>query len=466
MPPRFICKDCKGEVWKQGGHKKLGLCNKCYTRYLRREPKECTICGRIMKPYRINEPICANCQSILHAKHYCEERNIKYALESHNDFEQRLKQYWWFLIDGLGEKVKSIWEAFLPIEETLTSGIIGLNWKWAELETFRKTQKVRYKAALYVYMDFLGHKGIIETRYDNRYQYLNNRLVKHVSVKYQDVFRSYLEYCHNHRKLNNWTVYLNADHLKEFFCWLRDSYNEPQLTTLTKQHVTDYLLSILERVSQKTVYNVKVVLNDFFKWAKQKRLVFTNPSAQVNVKCPVPKPKGLPLSEQKRLINRWITEDCDPLESLIGMLSLFYGVSNEELRYLKAKEINLEKCEISLETRKAALPITKEVSQVLIRYFNYRENQLKGSECEYLIISNRSARLTQPINSLTMVKKLSRANVNLRSLRATCLIDTALTGNVKVLELLGLSYEGCKPYLNLVKDSLAQKELREIKTPK
>lgn len=463
MPLRFVCSVCNSEVWKQGGNMKLGLCNKCYIRNQRSVSVPCTACGRIMKPYGIHNPICSNCQSLRYAKRYCEEHDKKYDSVFQNDSELRMQQYWWFLAEGLGEKVRPKWEAFFPVEKLLNTGTIGLNWTWDELELFRKEQTVRYKAALYVYMDFLGQKGLVLTRDENRYESLNNKLIKGVSAQYQDAFRAYLGNCLKQRNLNNWTIYMNAHHLNEFFCWLKDYSIEPQLTALSDRHIIEYLLFLRERVSQRTVYIVKTVLDDFFKWSKQKRLVFTSPSAVIDVKCPKQKPIGLPLDEQRRLLKRWLDESCDPQESIIGMLALFYGLSNEEFRLLTVQQIDIDKRKISLETRRAPLAITDEIFKVLIKYLAYRKAQLNGSECKYLFFSSRSARLIQPINHLILVKKLKSANVNLRSLRATLLIDLALTGNVKVLEVLGLSIDGCKPYLNIVKDALSQQNLKSIK---
>jgi site-specific recombinase XerD len=201
-----------------------------------------------------------------------------------------------------------------------------------------------------------------------------------------------------------------------------------------------------ERVSQKTVYNTTKILNDFFRWAKRSHLVFINPIKLAEVQCPT----TLSIDEQRHLLKHWLSPECVPEESAMGMLCLYYGVSNEDIRNLKVREINFQNGLITIKNR-ASLVMTNDIYRVLKRYFIERDKTANGSKCEYFFLNRRLVTLNKPVGERSVAKILSAAEVNTRKLRSTYLIEIALSGNVKALEAVGLSLEGCKPYLNIVK---------------
>jgi hypothetical protein len=145
-----------------------------------------------MKSYSVHRPICSNCSALERTKQYCEEHNRLYQIPQSNSIDQRLMEYWHFLIQGRADNPKPIWEAFFPIERLLKNGQIGLNCSWDQLECYRIKESVRFKASLYVYMDFLGQRGLITSRDSNRYQALFHKYIKKVDSHYQDIFAKYL----------------------------------------------------------------------------------------------------------------------------------------------------------------------------------------------------------------------------------------------------------------------------------
>jgi hypothetical protein len=141
-----------------------------------------------------------------------------------------------------------------------------------------------------------------------------------------------------------------------------------------------------------------------------------------------------------------------PRVALIGILSLIYACSVEELRYLKCNDFDFPYLQIMNRTQKIKLP--NRLSVIVERYVNWREQLVNKTNCEYFIVSSQSFKLNQPVSHRMFYQDLKPYDVNIRQLRATRLFDISLSGNVKVLEGLGLSYEGIRPYIKYANPTL------------
>lgn len=197
--------------------------------------------------------------------------------------------------------------------------------------------------------------------------------------------------------------------------------------------------------SQKTVYTRSRELESLFKWAYDNKKSFSNPLKKLNVNYFSQTTSALTIAEQKELISQWLQPDCDPLEASIGLLAIVYACSPLEISNIKLNDLSDN--QIKFSNRPIQIDIPVKITTVLNRYLDWRENFIKGVHSDYLFITRRSYKLNKPVSAAFILSKLSSYNITTRTLRATRLINIAQTGNVKILEGLGLSYEGTRPYL-------------------
>lgn len=290
-----VCKVCGDPIQRGKGNKGLQLCNKHYIQYRRGEPKKCVVCGRLTKVRRVHNPVCANCEVILKAERYVQEQNDRFSRASLFPIENRLREYWHYLTKSYGDRPKPIWEAFYPIDDLLSNEAISLQARWDEVESFRKTQRVRYKAALYAYMEYLAFSGYISPRKQMLLEQAYTRLYGEVPYGYREPFMKYVEFCLNKRQLDRWTVLIEADDLRDFLIWLNESTNGSHIGSVQETNIQNYLVALRSSMSQKTVYLAWKAIRDFFKWAKIQRLAFINPAEDIQVKAPVKNPEALAL---------------------------------------------------------------------------------------------------------------------------------------------------------------------------
>lgn len=155
-------------------------------------------------------------------------------------------------------------------------------------------------------------------------------------------------------------------------------------------------------------------------------------------------------------MKRWLDPSADVQEALLGLLALFYGTSSEELAALKVSMIDLDNNTITFPGRNHSQRLEQEIVKVAQRYLEqYRKSVTQGTGNPYLFIARATVKRCAPIHTRYLYRKVYPSGVSLRSLRATCLLDIASTGHVKLLEGLGLTTEGTRPYLNVSKDYLS-----------
>lgn len=446
MEPRFFCRECHEPVFSKG-NEKLGLCNKCYIRW-RRRPQICSVCGRLMPSYRVDEPICSDCYVKERAGKYCKQQSARFLLEEITDpVEIRLGEYWRYLERHYDEKTKPIYEAFYPIDAMFADGRLRLDMTADQVADLKRESTIRYKAALYVYMEHLSSVGQLPSREERKYRGRFIRIADTLLPGHRRLLLEYVEFCVETRQLSKWTTYLIADGVRDFLLWLEQEWGDFPLSAVSAENVEDYAhYRLAGGLAQRTVYMTLGIIHDMFRWAKMKRKVFANPAASINMRCPAERTNGLTISEQRRVLRRWLGSEASPAEAAVGILSLFYGLSTKDIVHLKVSDLSFENRTLVIRNRPFPSPLSDEVVGVLTRYLAYRTGIVGARSCSLLFPSTRSARFGHPMDPNTVPRLLEGAGVNLRALRATVLIDTALYGDLKVLEALGLSTAGTRRY--------------------
>jgi hypothetical protein len=84
------------------------------------------------------------------------------------------------------------------------------------------------------------------------------------------------------------------------------------------------------------------VLRQFFRFVRAQRLVLVDPTKGLSAKeSNAFRGRTLTLEQQRALFRRWTTDtDVHPHEALVGMLALLHGASSQEVRRLRADDID------------------------------------------------------------------------------------------------------------------------------
>lgn len=159
------------------------------------------------------------------------------------------------------------------------------------------------------------------------------------------------------------------------------------------------------------------------------------------------------------MVTRWLASDTDPFEASVGLLSLLCGLSMGQIADLRMDELDVAERRIVIADRELPVFLDPKVMAVIQTYLETREILTGGADCDYVFISRVSYRYNRPVAQTHLWHCLEPAKTNLRALRATCLTEIALTGNIKLLQAMGLSLDGTRPYLRIVEEIAAARQL-------
>lgn len=115
--------------------------------------------------------LCSNCAAKLYAESSVLNKHKELTGNWLRPERQILREYLQYLMSQLGTRYKPIWEAFWPVEDLFNNQEISAYASWDELESFRKNHnRVRVKAALWSYMEFLGATGKTSNRTEKQFE--------------------------------------------------------------------------------------------------------------------------------------------------------------------------------------------------------------------------------------------------------------------------------------------------------
>jgi integrase len=110
-----------------------------------------------------------------------------------------------------------------------------------------------------------------------------------------------------------------------------------KLSQFATRHFDLYRVERAKVRHRKTMYVEGVVLKQWAKWCKSRRLVAENPLAEVKLVKPIPAPRGGPSLEQVNLV---LGAAAEPLRSQLAVLA-FTGARSGELQRLRPEDIDL-----------------------------------------------------------------------------------------------------------------------------
>ena len=191
------------------------------------------------------------------------------------------------------------------------------------------------------------------------------------------------------------------------------------------------------------------VTRQFFRWARKQRIVLIDPTTTLTPQTERGfKGTTLTIGEQRRLFQRWTSNDADihPNEAVVGLLALLHALSLNELRQIKAVDINPAAHELHLPGRPHPVPLDPASFAAIEACLTHRQH-LRTANPHLLVTKITRPRLT-PASPAYMTHLLDPADVTIRTLRSTRLVDLLHSLDPKLVsEALGMNANGLLDYL-------------------
>jgi site-specific recombinase XerD len=406
--------------------------------------RTCIVC--LEKPARVRRKLCRTCETNKYMEQKYHEYKHKFAIGT--DLKTTtMRSFIDYLDNSYGEQKREIAFRVKNVLDEIEKDHLILKQNWTiedivVLENYRSQLSVQRKTAMYHFVNYITDKyNLNEEKDEIRVQ----KTISDIPEVFQNVVTRYLKLLKQKRNQKHWTRFQLAFALKYFFDYITSKCECYDIRQIQPDHIIHYLRLLKEKNSQKTVHTRFRELDRFFTWAKKNQLIFNNPCKQINVKHYFRMTEPLTFEEQRALVSRWIDEKTNSKEALIGILMIVYACSSEEVRFLKMSDINEN--EISIDKRITNIHLAKEIIPILERYLSWRQFTSKGAEIKYLFINRESYKTKLPISHRDIWTVLSHSDLSARRLRATTLLEAAYTGDLKLLEAFGLSFEGTRPYV-------------------
>lgn len=131
---------------------------------------------------------------------------------------------------------------------------------------------------------------------------------------------------------------------------------------MTAGHFDKYRSLRKQTRHRKTVYCEGVILKQFFKWAKTRKLIADNPLADIRLNKPSLEPKAGPSLEQ---VNTLLAAAGEPLRTHLSLLA-FLGLRAGELQRLRPADVDLVGNWVHIQSRPGAETKTRESRKVPI----------------------------------------------------------------------------------------------------
>lgn len=231
--------------------------------------------------------------------------------------------------------------------------------------------------------------------------------------------------------------------VRDLAVFLAQSRGKNDWSTVDTHDLEEFLSGLAKSRKRRLV-----VLRQFFRFARVRRLILIDPTAELVAR----EPRGfrgvtLTLDQQRSLFRRWSTDPAvHPHEALVGILALVHGVSSQEVRLLRIADIDNAARTAWLGHRPHPVPLDPASWSVLQRALAHRQTQ--RTDNPHVIVTRGTKATRIPASTAYLSHVLDPAAVNPRCLRSTRLVD--LVGGMDpklVAAAFGMNPEGVLIYL-------------------
>ncbi|SFK55486.1 hypothetical protein SAMN05216275_12853 [Streptosporangium canum] len=209
-------------------------------------------------------------------------------------------------------------------------------------------------------------------------------------------------------------------------------------------HDIDAFLAVLPKGRARRL----TIVGQFFRFAKAHKIVLVDPARGLSAKTP----KGftgqtITLEQQRVLFRRWTTDpSVHPHEALLGILALLHGASSNEVRRLRATDIDPVNRTIRRGERPHPVPVDPASWSILQRCLAHRETQ--RTDNPHVMVTKGTKAGRGPASTAYVSHVLDPCGVPPRMLRSTRLVDLVNTLDPKlVAAAFGMNPEGAMFYL-------------------
>jgi integrase len=146
------------------------------------------------------------------------------------------------------------------------------------------------------------------------------------------------------RARKTWKKYIGV--LNAFGVFLA-GHRVTKLSQFATRHFDLYRVERAAVRHRKTLYTEGVIIKQWTKWCKSRRLVADNPLAEVKLVKPILEPKGGPMLDQVDII---LASASEPLRSQLAVLAMT-GMRSGELQRLRPEDTDLDRGWIHIVSR-------------------------------------------------------------------------------------------------------------------
>ena len=199
---------------------------------------------------------------------------------------------------------------------------------------------------------------------------------KSENLAYTQILHEYLCWLSEKLKLENSTIKIRSDYLKQFLQWYQENSNHQDLQGLKPYDVESFFIKATSRWGKAYKCSLQATLRSFFDFCHQRGYIMQN----LRFSLPVIKtyrlsevPKKIDDNEAVKLIDR-IDRSTDSGKRTYAILQILYtyGVRGCQLRALKLSDIDWHKDQIHFPSVKGgkscSFPLTAEVGNALVDY--------------------------------------------------------------------------------------------------
>ncbi|MER6523593.1 integrase [Streptomyces sp. NPDC001553] len=191
-----------------------------------------------------------------------------------------------------------------------------------------------------------------------------------------------------------------------------------------------------------------VVLGQFFRFARSRKIVLVDPSHGLTSRGPSGFTGAtLTLDQQRVLFRRWTTGPAvHPHEALLGMLELLHGASSREVKMLQTADLDPHARTTRLGYRPHPVPLDPASWAVLERCLTHREAQ--RTDNPHVMVTRQTKSGRGPASTTYVSHVLDACGFPPRMIRCTRLLDLVNTMDPKlVAAAFGMDPEATMIYL-------------------
>lgn len=175
---------------------------------------------------------------------------------------------------------------------------------------------------------------------------------------------------------------------------------DKDLDTISKEDILKYIEYLKRTESDRTIAHNITALRSFYKYMEIENNIKKNPTENIDMpKLRKSLPKVLSVEEVDKLLDIKLKDKYDYRNK--AMLELMYatGLRISELINLKQENISFENCTLIVmgKGKKERIIPIGDCALKYLKIYNeqYRNELLKGKQCNYLFLSNRSNKMTR-----------------------------------------------------------------------